>query len=120
MYAFLSNRETGRRPRGDVRFFFYLVIHLLMQVASLTDMINFSHFVKRLYAYYHSTTYKISGATFERAYRSKPVHDDVYLLECARYIDRNPLRFFAEKLLHPLYPPVDRDRLAYDPSLANA
>ncbi len=32
-------------------------------------------------------------------YRSKVVNKDVYLLECARYIDRNPLR--AGLVKHP-------------------
>ena len=33
-----------------------------------------------------------NGASFERMYKCIPVEDDSYLLECARYIERNPLR----------------------------
>ena len=67
-------------------------IHLLIWAPDIDSLIQFSHFVKRRYAYYQSKEYKVSGATFDRMYRSKPVGGDIYLLECARYIDRNPLR----------------------------
>jgi len=67
-------------------------VHMLIHAEDLKSLIDFSHYLKRLYAYYQSKTYKVTGATFERMYRSKPVRDDIYLLECARYIDRNPLR----------------------------
>jgi putative transposase len=80
----------------DVRIFHYCLmtnhIHMLIHAPDLKCMIGFSYYLKRLYAYYQSKTYKVTGSTFERMYRSKPVHDDVHLLECARYIDRNPLR----------------------------
>jgi putative transposase len=80
----------------DIKVYHYCLmtnhIHMLIHAATLEAMIAFSHFLKRKYAYYQSKTHKISGATFERMYRSKPVSEDVYLLECARYIDRNPLR----------------------------
>ena len=67
-------------------------IHLLIYVQEFENLVGFSHYLKRRYAYYHSKTYKVTGATFERMYRSKAVEEGVYLLECARYIDRNPLR----------------------------
>ena len=74
-------------------------IHILIHSPSLESMISFSHYLKRKYAYYQSEEYNVSGATFERMYRSKPVPEDVYLLECARYIDRNPLRAVCAKAL---------------------
>lgn len=67
-------------------------IHMLIHCPDLESIVVFSHYLKRTYAYYQSDQYKISGSTFERMYRSKPVLEDIYLLECARYIDRNPLR----------------------------
>ena len=67
-------------------------IHMLIHSPSLEPMVQFSHYIKRKYAYYQSEKYKIQGATFERMYRSKPVSEEIQLLECARYIDRNPLR----------------------------
>jgi putative transposase len=80
----------------QIKIFHYCLmtnhVHMLIHAKDLKNMIAFSHYLKRLYAYYQSKTYKITGSTFERMYRSKPVHDDIYLLECARYIDRNPLR----------------------------
>jgi putative transposase len=72
---------------------------MLNYASTLDRLIAFSHYVKRRYAYYQSKTHNKQGVTFERMYRSKPVGQDVYLLECARYIERNPLRAgMVEKL----------------------
>jgi len=67
-------------------------VHLIVFSESLESLSKFSHFVKRKYAYYHSKTKGQSGASFERMYKCIPITDDSYLLECARYIERNPLR----------------------------
>jgi putative transposase len=82
--------------KHQIKIFHYCLmtnhVHMLIHASDLKSMVEFSHYLKRLYAYYQSKTYKITGSTFERMYRSKPVDDDIHLLECARYIDRNPLR----------------------------
>lgn len=36
--------------------------------------------------------YKSVGFVFQNRYKSKLIDNDAYLLECARYIERNPLR----------------------------
>ncbi|MBI2095121.1 MAG: hypothetical protein HYT89_03020 [Candidatus Omnitrophica bacterium] len=65
---------------------------MLIKSPGLHELGLFSHFIKRKYAYYHSKTAKNQGASFERMYKSLPVEDDAYLLECGRYIERNPVR----------------------------
>ena len=67
-------------------------VHILLFSHSTENISRFSHFIKRKYAYYHSKTTKQQGASFERMYKCKPIEDETYLLECARYIERNPLR----------------------------
>ncbi|MDD5226608.1 MAG: transposase, partial [Candidatus Omnitrophica bacterium] len=102
-YAFFLNLLAQCGEEFNVQIYHYCLmsnhVHLLSYAADLKNLILFSHFVKRKYAYYQSKIYKNQGATFERMYRSKPVDKDVYLLECARYIDRNPLR--AGMVQHP-------------------
>ena len=102
-YAFFLNLLVEYAAKFDVKIYHYCLmsnhVHLLNHAAGLDQLILFSHYVKRKYAYCQSKTYKNQGATFERMYRSKPVAEDVYLLECARYIDRNPLR--AGMVQHP-------------------
>ncbi len=95
-YAYFLALTTAHAAQYEIKIFHYCLmtnhVHMLIRANDLKALIAFSHYLKRLYAYYQSKTYKITGSTFERMYRSKPVSDDIYLLECARYIDRNPLR----------------------------
>ena len=48
--------------------------------------------VQRRYAYYYCKMHKWRGQLFQRMYKSLPVEEDGYLLECGRYIERNPIR----------------------------
>ena len=102
-YTFFLHLVGEHAKQFEVQIFHYCLmtnhIHLLIFSPEFDGLVNFSHYLKRRYAYYQSKEYKISGPTFERMYRSKPIGGDVYLLECARYIDRNPLR--AGIVQHP-------------------
>lgn len=92
---FLSLVKEHSREQGILIHHYCLMpnhVHMLLCASSTKDLSLFSHFVKRRYAYYHSKTSKHQGASFERMYKSIPVEEDSYLLECARYIERNPLR----------------------------
>lgn len=69
--------------------------HLLIQAKdTLEPLIHFSSMVLRKYAYHYCKTHKWSGSVFQRGYKSIPVDKETYLLECARYIERNPLKAF--------------------------
>lgn len=66
--------------------------HLALKADELSALSTFGHFVQRRYAYYYCKTYRWSGQVFQGRYKSLPVEDDRYLLECGRYIERNPLK----------------------------
>jgi len=72
--------------------------HLLIQAANLEALIKFSYYTLRMYAYYYGRTHAIPGQVFRRMYRSIPVDRDEYLLECGRYIERNPVNAGLAKL----------------------
>ncbi|MDP3921331.1 MAG: transposase [Candidatus Omnitrophota bacterium] len=95
-YDFFLNLTREHASASQVAIYHYCLmtnhVHMLVFTTAIENLIRFSHFLKRKYAYYHSKEYRISGATFERMYRSKSVDREEYLLECARYIERNPLR----------------------------
>ncbi|OGW76699.1 MAG: hypothetical protein A3J52_01945 [Omnitrophica bacterium RIFCSPHIGHO2_02_FULL_49_9] len=95
-YVLFLNLVGEYSKRFDTQIYHYSLmtnhVHILIHVETLENLIGFSHYLKRKYAYYQAKEYKVLGSTFERMYRSKPVGEEVYLLECARYIDRNPLR----------------------------
>lgn len=66
--------------------------HLLIYSPSLENMAKFSQLVQRRYAYYYCGKYHWIGNVFQRGYRSFLVDKDSYLLECGRYIERNPVK----------------------------
>ena len=67
-------------------------VHALLKAPDTSSLSLFSHFVQRRYAYYYSKKHKWSGAVFQRMYKGLHVDKEAYLLECGRYIERNPLR----------------------------
>ena len=67
-------------------------VHLLIYCPDLDDMSKFSQMVQRRYAYHYCGQYGWVGNVFQRGYRSSPVEKDTHLLECGRYIERNPIK----------------------------
>lgn len=67
-------------------------VHLLIKSETLQSLSAFSHYIQRRYAYYYCKEYKRTGSVFQRGYRSFVIDRDEYLLECGRYIERNPVR----------------------------
>ena len=65
--------------------------HLLLKADELSALSKFGHFVQRRYAYYYCKTHRWSEQVFRSRFLSIPVEDDVYMLECGRYIERNAL-----------------------------
>ena len=67
-------------------------VHLLLRASELNLLSKFSHCIARRYAFYYSSRHNWEGQVFQRSYKSLPVENDSYLLECGRYIERNPVR----------------------------
>ncbi len=66
--------------------------HLLIKADGIGLVSRFGHFVQRRYAYYYCKTYRWSEQVFRKRFISIPIQEDAYLLECGRYIERNPLK----------------------------
>ncbi len=65
--------------------------HLLLKADELSALSRFGHFIQRRYAYYYCKTHNWSEQVFRSRFLSLPIESDAYLLECGRYIERNPL-----------------------------
>ena len=65
--------------------------HLLVKTEDLVSLSQFGHFLQRRYAYYYCKTRHWSEQVFRSRFLSVSVDTDAYLLECGRYIERNPL-----------------------------
>lgn len=79
-----------------IKIFHYCLMtnhtHLLLQVDQMEKLSLFGHYIQRRYAHYYSKTHSWPGQVFRRPFLCKPVENDIYLLECGRYIERNPVR----------------------------
>jgi len=67
-------------------------IHLLIQAQKAQDLPKFMQVTLQVYANYFRNKYNSVGFMFQNRYKSYLIEKQNYLLECARYIERNPLR----------------------------
>ena len=67
-------------------------IHLIIQAGKKEDLPRFMQAVLQVYASHFRKKYNSVGFIFQNRYKSSFIDKDSYLLECGRYIERNPLR----------------------------
>ena len=67
-------------------------IHLLIKLELASDLPKFMQIVLQVYAANFRKRYKSVGFVFQNRYKSRLIDNEAYLLECARYIERNPVR----------------------------
>lgn len=66
-------------------------VHILVHAEQMKTLSQFGHFIQRRYAYYYCKTHAWSEQVFRNRFLSLPIEENSYLLECGRYIERNPL-----------------------------
>lgn len=67
-------------------------IHLPIQTIKGADLPKFMQEVLQVYAHHYRKEYGSVGFVFQNRYKSFHIDKESYLLECARYIERNPVR----------------------------
>ncbi len=67
-------------------------LHLLIQAHKAGDLPKFMQGILQVYADYFRKKYDSVGFVFQNRYKSFLIESEAYLLECGRYIERNPLR----------------------------
>ncbi|MBU0548864.1 MAG: transposase [Candidatus Omnitrophica bacterium] len=67
-------------------------LHLVIKAEKAEDLPKFMQVVLQVYAIYFRKKYRSYGFVFQNRYKSCFINKDSYLLECARYIESNPLR----------------------------
>lgn len=67
-------------------------VHLLINSERLDALGRYMHSVQRSYHHHYRKTYTFFGHLTQGRYRSFPIDDEGYLLECGRYIEKNPVR----------------------------
>lgn len=95
-YEFFSEVLRKYLPKFQLDIIHYCLmpnhIHLLICLRQREDMARFMQIVLQVYASYYRRKYHSTGFIFQNRYKSRFVDSDGYLLECGRYIERNPLR----------------------------
>jgi putative transposase len=80
----------------DIQIYHYCLMsnhtHILLRSPDMESLSRFGHYLQRRYAYYYSRTYHWPEQVFRKRFISLPIKKDSYLLECGRYIERNPVR----------------------------
>lgn len=94
-YAFYKGLLSEYKSELGIQIIHYCLMtnhtHMAVYSPDITTLGKFAHFLQRRYAYYYCKTYKWSEQVFRNRYLSIPIEKDTYLLECGRYIERNPL-----------------------------
>jgi len=67
-------------------------VHLIVLILKGADMPKFLQGLNLSYCLYYKRKYGFTGSLWQGRYKNFPIEKDSYLLECARYIERNPLR----------------------------
>lgn len=67
-------------------------IHLLTQAIRGSDLPKFMQDILQVYAGYFRKKYNAVGFVFQNRYKSLFINKESYILECAQYIEQNPLR----------------------------
>lgn len=67
-------------------------IHLLIKVFKKEDLAKLTKGIFQSFRFYFQKKYPYIGYLYQGRYKSKIIDRDEYLLECARYIETNPLR----------------------------
>ena len=66
--------------------------HILLKIPHGEELALLMKGLCQTYAYYYKKQYHLSGYLFQNRYKSIVIEKDAYLLECGRYIERNPVR----------------------------
>jgi putative transposase len=80
----------------DIQVYSYCLmcnhVHLLIEPKSGRAISKFMQWMNRGYAAYFNTKYEAVGHLWQGRFRSKPILKDEYLINCALYIEANPVR----------------------------
>ena len=67
-------------------------IHLLLKISNGKELPRLLQCINQAYAKRYKRSYNLIGNLFQGRYKSTFIDKDSYLLECGRYIERNPFR----------------------------
>ena len=106
---YLIFKETVLKYKMKFKFdiYHYCIMsnhfHMLVRVKEGGSLPKVVQGITQSYSFYYRKEYSRTGYVYQGRYKSLLIQTDSYLLECGRYIERNPLRANIIKDL-PDYP----------------
>ncbi len=67
-------------------------VHMIIKIIVAAEFPKAMQGINQSYAHYYRKKYIYSGYLWQGRYKSLLIEDDAYLLECGRYVERNPVR----------------------------
>lgn len=67
-------------------------VHLLLQTDSVKTLTALMRRIQQAYQFHWRRRYGLVGHLWQGRFKSLPIEEEAYLLECGRYIERNPIR----------------------------
>jgi len=86
-------RKYGARYGVAIHHYCFMTnhVHLMLRTDSSEALGKFMHGVQRSYFLLRQRSEGLSGHLWETPYGCSPIEKESYLLECARYVERNPI-----------------------------
>lgn len=95
-YEYLCTLIKKYLPKYSSYLYHYCLmpnhIHLLIKVIKAENLSKLMQGINLSYTLYFKKKYKFSGSLWQGRYKSIMIERDEYLMECGRYIERNPVR----------------------------
>lgn len=96
-YIFNTECEKNKyKNECNVQLLSYCIMdnhaHVLLYVEKIENMSKFMHFVNASYSYYYNKVNNRVGYVFRDRYKSEPIYNEQYLLNCINYIHMNPVK----------------------------
>lgn len=87
-------KEFKKRYKFELFNYCFMVnhFHLLMKMIEGKYLPKIMQCILQVYARYHKRRYENVGYLYQGRYKGLIIEKEEYLSECARYIERNPLR----------------------------
>lgn len=92
---YLQIVRKAKRKYGILLFAYCLMInhiHMLLKGKIPANISKFMHWVNRGYTAYFNEKYGKVGHLWQGRFKTKPIVKDEYLINCAEYIEGNPVR----------------------------
>lgn len=95
-YEYYLKLLTEYSQRLGVQIYHYCLMpnhtHVVLWAENLVNLSRLAHYTHRRYAYYYCQAHQWSEQVFRRRFTSLPILRDSHLLECGRYVERNPVK----------------------------